>query len=117
MAWVTLLTSASTLVCCALPALLVSLGMGAVLAGLVSNVPGLVWISQHKLATFTAAGAMLLLCGAVLRRAARQPCPTDPQLRAACTRGRRYAAIVYIVSVALFACGLTFAFVLPLFSA
>ena len=40
--------SMSTLICCVLPSLLVSLGLGAVMAGLASNVPGLVWISEHK---------------------------------------------------------------------
>ena len=44
----TLLASTATLVCCVLPAVLVSLGAGAVLAGLVSSFPQLVWLSEHK---------------------------------------------------------------------
>jgi hypothetical protein len=43
-----LFTSFSTLICCALPALLVALGAGAVLSTLVSHVPQLVWVSEHK---------------------------------------------------------------------
>jgi len=38
----TLFGSLGTLLCCALPALLVSLGAGAVMASLVTNVPQLV---------------------------------------------------------------------------
>ena len=45
--WVTLATGASTLLCCALPALLVALGAGAVLATAVSVFPQLVWVSEH----------------------------------------------------------------------
>ena len=39
-----LLASSATLVCCVLPAVLVSLGAGAVLVGLVSAFPQLVWL-------------------------------------------------------------------------
>jgi len=46
--FLTLFTSASTLICCALPALLVAIGAGSVMAGLVSNVPQLIWLSKHK---------------------------------------------------------------------
>ena len=43
-----LFTSVSTLLCCALPALLVVLGLGAVVASVVSNVPFLITLSQNK---------------------------------------------------------------------
>ena len=38
-----LFTSFSTLICCALPALLVSIGAGATLAGIISNFPQLIF--------------------------------------------------------------------------
>ena len=44
-----LFASSSTLICCALPALLVALGAGAALSSLVSAVPQLVVLSEHKL--------------------------------------------------------------------
>ena len=43
-----LFTSVSTLLCCALPALLVVLGLGAVVAGIVSDFPFLIILSQNK---------------------------------------------------------------------
>ena len=43
-----LLTSSATLVCCVLPAVLVMLGAGAALAGLVTAIPQLIWLSEHK---------------------------------------------------------------------
>ena len=58
-----LLASSATLLCCVLPAVLVSLGAGAALVGLVSAVPQLIWLSEHKALVFGVAGAMLLLSG------------------------------------------------------
>ena len=47
-----LFTSLGTLLCCALPALLVTLSMGATLVGLVSYIPFLITLSEHKLWVF-----------------------------------------------------------------
>jgi len=59
----TIFSSFSTLVCCALPAALVSLGAGAALASVVAAVPQLVWLSEHKIQLFEFAGLMLVLSG------------------------------------------------------
>ena len=109
-----LFTSLSTLVCCALPALFVAVGAGAALAGLVSNVPQLVWISEHKDVVFGMAGSMLLLAGGLQWRARHAPCPADPQLAEACRRARRNSLRIYLLSLAIFAVGAWFAFVAPL---
>ena len=47
MTWLALFTTMGTLVFCALPITLVTLGMGATMASLVSNVPFLVTLSQY----------------------------------------------------------------------
>lgn len=108
-----LLASGGTLICCALPALLVALGAGAVLSSLVSVLPGLVWISENKGWVFAAAGAMLVAAGAAQTKARHAPCPTDPALRAACEGTRRVSAVVFAISVVLFAVGGWFAYVQP----
>jgi hypothetical protein len=54
-----LFTSFSTLLCCALPALLVALGMGAVVAGLVSDLPFLRYLSLYKEWTFSIAALLI----------------------------------------------------------
>ncbi|MCX8098778.1 MAG: hypothetical protein N3F11_07220 [Casimicrobiaceae bacterium] len=112
--WLSVFTSASTLVCCALPALLVALGAGATLASLVGMFPQLVWLSEHKGLVFTVAGVMLAVAGYFQWRARYAPCPADPALAAACTRQRRISRAVYAVSVALYLIGGFFAFVAPL---
>jgi hypothetical protein len=111
--FVALLASSGTLVCCALPALLVALGAGAVLSSLVAAVPQLVWISEHKLLVFSLAAVMLTMAGALQWSNRNAPCPVDPALAAACTRTRRMSRNVYLASVGLFAIGGWFAFIAP----
>ena len=109
----TLVASTTTLLCCVLPAVLVSLGAGAVLVGLVSTFPQLVWLSEHKVAVFLGAGVMLAASGILLWRARRLPCPADPAAARSCTRLRRISAAIYLLSCVSFVTGALFAFVLP----
>lgn len=107
-------TSSSTLVCCALPAFLVAIGAGAALAGIVSAVPGLVWLSAHKPLVFGVAGFMLVVAGLLRAQGRRLPCPIEPELRRACMRVRRASTVIYLCSILMYAVGGLFAFVLPL---
>jgi hypothetical protein len=109
----TLLATTGTLLCCVLPAVLVSLGAGAALVGLVSAFPQLVWLSEHKVLVFGIAGALLAISGGMIWRARRLPCPIDPAAARSCTRLRRLSAAVYAVAVVCFLAGSTFAFLLP----
>ena len=108
-----LLASSATLVCCVLPAVLVSLGAGAVLVGLVSTVPQLVWLSEHKLLVFGVAGALLAASGILLWNARRLPCPTDPDAARSCNRLRTISHWVYSAAALSYLIGTAFAFVLP----
>ena len=116
-AWAALAAASGTLVCCALPALLVMLGAGAALAGVVAVFPQIVWLSEHKALVFGVALATMALAGAMQWRNRSAPCPTDPALRDACLRTRRVSARVYGVSLLLLALGAWFAFVQPLLGA
>lgn len=113
--YLTLFTAMGTLICCALPALLVSLGLGAVLAGLTSNWPSLIWISEHKLQVFVFAGLMLSLNGLMMWLNRNAPCPVDPKLRDVCIRGRGFSKKIYIFSVVIFLTGFFFAYIAPNF--
>jgi hypothetical protein len=110
LAFGTLLASTTTLVCCVLPAALVSIGAGAAVVGLISAFPQLVWLSEHKVAVFGTAAALLIASGIALWRARTLPCPTDPALARSCTRLRRISQVLYVVSVSFFLLGATFAF-------
>jgi hypothetical protein len=108
-----LFATSSTLVCCAIPALLVALGAGAALSSLISVFPQVVWLSEHKDVIFAMAGLMMAGSGVLQWRNQYAPCPTDPALRDTCLRTRTVSFVVYLVSVAFYSIGVWFAFVQP----
>lgn len=105
-----LVASTTTLVCCVLPALLVSLGAGAAVVGLVTAVPQLVWLSEHKALVFGGAALIVMMSGIALWRARTLPCPAEPELARSCMRLRRLSAVVFAVAVAFLVLGSGFAF-------
>jgi len=105
-----LLTSSGTLVCCVLPAVMVALGAGATLAGIVSAVPQLVWLSEHKALVFGTAAIALAVSGVSIWRARTLPCPSDPVAAQACVRLRRFSATLYALAALSFCVGVAFAF-------
>jgi hypothetical protein len=111
-----LFASTSTLICCALPALLVSLGAGAALASLVAVFPQIVWISEHKEMIFLISSVLMVLGGFLQWRNRFAPCPVDPDLRNACLSTRRTSLRIYFVSLVLLFVGGWFAFIQPLLS-
>lgn len=104
-----LFTSMSTLVCCALPALLVSIGLGATMVGLVSAFPGLIWLSENKLLVFSSSFVMLAISSYMQYRARFLPCPIDPNEARACTSARLWSKRITIFSIVVWAIGATFA--------
>ena len=113
---VTLFASSSTLICCAIPALLVALGAGATLSTFISIFPKIVWISEHKIEVFTFAGVMLTISGYMQWRGRLAPCPVDLVLRNACIKTRKASLIIYSFSLLLYLTGGWFAFIQPLIS-
>lgn len=108
-----LLTSVGTLLCCVLPAVLVALGAGAALAGLVTAVPQLIWLSEHKALVFGSAATLLVVSGLALWYGRSIPCPADPGAARACQRLRRASTLLYAGALGCFGLGVAFAFVLP----
>ena len=109
----TLFSSGGTLICCALPALLVSLGAGAVMASVVSSVPQIVWFSEHKLGVFIFAGVMLSISGLLQWQAKSLPCPSDKALAELCNKTRVNSLRIYVFSVCVFLIGGFMAFAAP----
>ena len=83
LSYFSLFTSLSTLLCCALPSLLVLFGLGASVASMLSFLPWLVALSRHKVLTFSISGA-LIACSFlntyyILPRMTKRECsPDDP---------------------------------------
>lgn len=108
-----LFASTSTLLCCALPALLITIGAGAVMAGLTAAVPGIMWLSANKGPLFIASGVLLSASALMQWRARNAPCPADPEQAAACNALRVLSRRILIVSSAVYAIGVFFAYLWP----
>lgn len=111
LSFLNLFTSLGTIICCALPALLVSIGAGAVLAGLVSSVPQLVALSKYKEIVFLTAGILLIITGYLQWHSRSAPCPSDPEQARTCMQIRKINMYVYTTSVFLYLIGFFFAFI------
>ena len=111
MAVLAFLTSGGTLVCCALPTLLVSLGLGAAVAGLTSSLPWLVTLSQHKAWIFAGSFLLLMVSGWLIRRSATR-CPTEPRLARLCARVNGVNRWILIASALIWIVGFFTAFLL-----
>ncbi len=114
LAALTLLFCSSTLMCCALPAALVMIGAGSVLASLLSWLPAIVVLSQHKLTVFGIAGVSLLVAGFVLQQSSRMPCSLDPALARRCRHRLNQGRKLYALSCTAFMIGGFCAFILPI---
>ncbi|HLG06045.1 MAG TPA: hypothetical protein VI383_07845 [Gemmatimonadales bacterium] len=113
--------SLGTLVCCALPSLLVLLGFGTTVAAILAELPWLVTLSRHKAWVFAGAGALMVgnayyihrLASALQARAGG--CPPEDQ--AACKAAARWSRRILAVSGALYLAGFFVAYGLgPLLS-
>jgi len=114
--WLTLFSSTGTLICCALPIALVTLGLGASVVSLTSAFPFLIVLSQHKIWAFGISALMLAATGWSLYRPGRA-CPTDTALAAKCEAAHRWNQRLIVLSAVIWAFGFTAAYLsLPLLS-
>ena len=106
----TLFTSVGTLLCCALPALLVTLGAGAALAGFISVAPWITVISKYKVVVFVGAVILLALSSYFLWINRNAPCPVDEKQAKACMFLRKFSLYTIIISLIIYIVGFFFAF-------
>jgi len=111
--WLLLFTTSGTLLCCALPITLVSLGMGATVATMASSAPWLIALSQYKLWMFLVSGILIGLSMYAVYRPDRS-CPVDPALAAACERADKWNRRFIMISGGMWLLGFIAAYGLPL---
>lgn len=109
--WVTLFVTGGTLLCCALPILLVSMGFGAVIASLNYNIPGLMFLAENKFWTLSLAALLLVLLAWVIWRP-NQACPTDPELATTCEAAKNWNQRIFWISVVVWSVGFFFSVLL-----
>ena len=115
LSYFSLFTSLSTLLCCALPSLLVLFGLGASVASMLAFTPWLVTLSRHKVWTFSISGTLIGLSFVnmyyfVPRLKGRDVCDVDDGL--ACRDASRVSKVLLWVSAGVYAVGFFVAFAL-----
>jgi hypothetical protein len=110
MRYLALIASSATLLCCGLPALLVFMGFGAVVASLVSTLPILVVLSQHKLAVFGGSALTILIAWMISTKS--KTCLIEHR-REDCRRLKKASRIVLVASTVFWAVGFSAAYLLP----
>ena len=114
--YLSLFTSLSTLLCCALPSVLVLLGLGATVASALSAVPFLVTLSHHKRWVFGISGTLIAASFAytyyIAPRLKAQELGCETQDPASCATASRFSKAVLWISAVLYVVGFFVAFVL-----
>ncbi|NCN27951.1 hypothetical protein GW915_10285 [bacterium] len=111
--FLSLFGSLSTLFCCALPVLFVSLGMGAVFASVGSTFPQIYWLTGHKDILFLMTGIFLVASYLLSRNAEKLSCPTDSELRDACQTAKPTSKWLFRLSLTIYLLGLAFSYIIP----
>ena len=88
-----------------------TLGAGAVVAGLVSTVPQIVTLSVYKNYVFAGAGVLLLIAAGARYATRNAPCPIDPAKADACRRLRRIGGWLVATASTVYAVGFFFAYI------
>ncbi len=109
--WLTLFVTSGTLLCCALPILLVTLGFGAVVASLNYNIPGLLFLAEHQSWTLGLSAILLLFLAWIIWRP-NQNCPSDPDLAQQCQQAKRCNQRIFGFSVVIWSIGFFFSVLL-----
>lgn len=113
--YLSLLASLGTLLCCALPSMLVLVGLGAAWASVLSALPWLVELSGHRAWVFGVAGILIAGNGYYLYRLVprllvrQEVCP--PEQQSACAQASRFSRLLFLSSVALYSVGFAAAYV------
>lgn len=105
--------SLSTLLCCALPVTLVSIGMGATFASLTANFPQIIWLTERKEALFVITAILLIISYIMMKKSEQLVCPIDPDQRDACQASKGISKKFYWVTVFTYFIGLIFSYVIP----
>jgi mercuric ion transport protein len=116
LSYLSLFTSLGTLLCCALPSLLVLAGLGATVASVLSAAPWLVTMSHHKHWVFIVAGVLIssnfVWVYAVAPKLQLRNGACDPKDPTACQTASRFSRIVLWCSAVLYIVGCFSAYVL-----
>ncbi len=105
--------SLSTLLCCALPVTLVTIGMGATFASLTATFPQIIWITQNKGSLFLITGTLLLASYILMKRSEKVSCPIDVDQREVCQNSKSASHKLFWFTLIVYGLGLLFSYIIP----
>ena len=108
-----LFTSVSTILCCALPIILVFLGMGSVFASLTEHFPFITWLSKKSIHLFIIAIIFLLISGYFIF-IKNKTCPANKKLANICSKTTKFNKIIWFLSVIILVISFFFKYILIL---
>jgi uncharacterized membrane protein len=116
LSYLSLFTSLGTLLCCALPSLLVLFGLGATVASVLSEAPWLVAMSHHKNWVFLIAGVLIsanfVYVYSIAPRLQRRTGACEASDPSACQTASRFSRLVLWCSALLYLIGCFTAYLL-----
>ncbi len=112
--WLLLFTTSATLTCCALPILLVTVGLGSAVASIAGSAPWIITLSMYKGWVFAVSGMLIAVSAWAVYRPGRV-CPADPELAAACATADKWNKRFIWISAAMWLIGLSAAYLLVYF--
>jgi mercuric ion transport protein len=114
LSYFSLFTSVGTLLCCALPSLLVLAGLGASVASTLSAVPWLVTLSRHKQWTFAVSGVLIALSFLnmyyIASRLRANACSAENP--SVCAEASKFSRVLLWVSATIYVVGFFSAYIL-----
>ncbi len=116
LSYLSLFTSFGTLLCCALPSLLVLFGLGATVATVLSAAPWFVTLSRHKEWVFAISGALIatnfLYIYVLAPRLRAQGAACAPDTPDTCNTASRVSRAILCFSAAVYVIGFFTAYLL-----
>ncbi|PHR71073.1 MAG: hypothetical protein COA66_10145 [Arcobacter sp.] len=100
----TLFSSTGTLICCALPIIFVTIGLGSSIAALTNAFPFLIFLSIHKTWVFLFSGIMMFI-SAWFIYGSKQSCPADQQLGNLCNQTKIWNKRIFSLSLSIWVIG------------
>ena len=108
-----LFTSLSTIMCCALPIILVTFGMGSVFASITTIFPFINWVAEKSIYFFFISLISLLTAGYFIF-IKPQSCPADKNMAKICYKSKKLNKIIWYLSVIILGVSFFFKYILIL---
>lgn len=106
--------SFSTLFCCALPVLFVTLGIGTTFASITAVFPQIHWVTEHKTLLFIVTGILLVISYILMKYSENLSCPIEAEVkREACQNTKHLTKWIFWIAVGMYGAGGLFSYIVP----